>query len=144
MTIEEWNKMYIWFNILIVLTKYSKFGSETTTIWPFLSCCVSVNSSLFYLDYNKFALMCIFIKNLVFGREASTPISRVWHIWSYLTVRHVASNKRHSLLWRYHTCSRVILIGKWRYRTCSCVILIGMVILNEGDTPRKVIEFTDW
>ena len=45
------NKIQNWYNVLIVETKCSKFGSETATAWLFLSCYTSANSFLLYFTY---------------------------------------------------------------------------------------------
>ena len=43
MAVEEGIKPQNWCDLMIVVTKYSKFGSGTSTVWLFLSCCISLN-----------------------------------------------------------------------------------------------------
>lgn len=45
---EKGNKLQNWSDILIVVTKHSNFLNETTTIWLFLGCYMSVNRFLLF------------------------------------------------------------------------------------------------
>ena len=48
MVVEELNKLQDLWDILIVVTKYSKFKSETTIVRLFVSCYKGVNSFLLW------------------------------------------------------------------------------------------------
>ena len=50
MTVEEGIKLQNWCDVLIVVTKYSKFESETSTAWLFFKYYVGVKS-FFLLIY---------------------------------------------------------------------------------------------